>query len=424
MYRQRIFILSGLGLSVWLTALADPLPEGYTLADALTVAQENNAGLQAAHARYEAAMQRVPQAAALPDPRLQVTHFVESVQTRTGPQENVITLSQSIPWFGMRDSRADAAHAHAQSLFYSYQARERSLVIDVAQAFFDYGFIGRAIDLTQRSKALLYQLLPVVEARVEGGEDLNNLLRLQVEIGRIEDHLRTLERQRVEVNAYLGVLLGLTEPVSLPWPDWDAPTETPLDTPMLFLALEEHPSLAISDQRIVQAIAQERVARLQRYPDFMLGINYIETGEAMDPSMRDSGVDPWGVTVGINIPLWWGKNRAVERETRLGRMAEERTRLDAEQRLRSELSVALERYDESMARLRLYGESLLPLARQALEITRTSYEGDRATILEVIDSERSLIELDQLYWRAAANAWQSRIVIQALSETNLLEIQP
>jgi len=32
----------------------------------------------------------------------------------------------------------------------------------------------------------------------------------------------------------------------------------------------------------------------------------------------------------------------------------------------------------------------------------------------VIDSERSLLELELNYWRAAADAWQSRIVIQTL----------
>ena len=35
-------------------------------------------------------------------------------------------------------------------------------------------------------------------------------------------------------------------------------------------------------------------------------------------------------------------------------------------------------------------------------------------MLELIDSERSLLELELNYWRAAADAWQSRITLQTL----------
>ena len=63
-------------------------------------AQSANPQLKAFAQHYEAAMQRIPQASALPDPMFQVTHFVESVQTRTGPQENVFMFSQRMPWFG------------------------------------------------------------------------------------------------------------------------------------------------------------------------------------------------------------------------------------------------------------------------------------------------------------------------------------
>jgi outer membrane protein TolC len=52
----------------------------------LSLALANNPQLEAFEQRYEAALQRIPQASALPDPMFQVTSFVESIQTRTGPQ--------------------------------------------------------------------------------------------------------------------------------------------------------------------------------------------------------------------------------------------------------------------------------------------------------------------------------------------------
>jgi outer membrane protein TolC len=83
--------------------------------------------------------------------------------------------------------------------------------------------------------------------------------------------------------------------------------------------------------------------------------------------------------------------------------------------LKADLRSSLALLDDANRRLRLYGDELLALAEQAVENSRTSYEGGRTGILEVIDSERSLLELQLLYWRAAADAWQHRVTIQTLA---------
>jgi outer membrane protein TolC len=76
--------------------------------------------------------------------------------------------------------------------------------------------------------------------------------------------------------------------------------------------------------------------------------------------------------------------------------------------------------EDTNRRLKLYGEELLSLAEQAVENSRTSYESGRTGILEVIDSERSQLDLQLLYWRAAADAWKQRIIIQTLANQPIL----
>ena len=75
--------------------------------------------------------------------------------------------------------------------------------------------------------------------------------------------------------------------------------------------------------------------------------------------------------------------------------------------------------NDAQRRLKLYGDELLDLAEQAVAITRTSYEGGKTGMLEVIDSERSLLELQLLFWRAASDAWQQRVIIQTLANQPL-----
>jgi len=141
------------------------VPSG-SLESYLSRAQMANPQLKAFQRRYDAAMQRIPQVSALPDPMFQITHFVESVQTRTGPQENVLMFSQKIPWFGKLSSRADAASAEAEALWYAFQNQQLMLARAVSLGFYEYGFTEEAIQLTRENRDLLQELEPIVEEKV------------------------------------------------------------------------------------------------------------------------------------------------------------------------------------------------------------------------------------------------------------------
>lgn len=383
----------------------------------LAQAMAANPQLDAFESRYEAAMQRIPQASALPDPMFQVTHFVESVQTRTGPQENVFTFSQKIPWFGKLSSRENAASAEAQALWFAYQNQQLMLARAVSLAFYEYGYTGEALRLTRENLELLRQLEPVVEEKVRAGGEVNALLRLKVEIGKVGDRLESLRQTRVVQSARLGELLALPATTLLPWPEWEAPETVSPDGPSLVAAIEaNNPELQMLERKISSAQARREIARLESYPDITLGFNYIQTGDpVVNPNTPDAGQDPWGFTVAVNLPIWFEKYDAARAEALANQRSYESEydhRLNA---LRAELSASLARLKDANRRLALYGDDLLGLAEQAVENSRAGYEAGRTGILEVIDSERSLLDLQLLYWRAASDAWQQRVTIQTLA---------
>lgn len=198
------------------SAIGDELPfstpGGGGLVDYLVRAQSFNPRLKAFEQRYLAAMQRAPQVSSLPDPQLQVTWFVDSVQTRTGPQQNIFVLSQKVPWFGKLTRKERVASAEAEAVWYAYQNQQLLLVRAVAEAFFEYGYTKEAIRLTQENRDLLRKLEPIVEEKVKSGGDLNALLRLKVEIGRVDDRWQTLQQTRVMQSAQLREMLALPGP--------------------------------------------------------------------------------------------------------------------------------------------------------------------------------------------------------------------
>lgn len=379
-------------------------------------ASEANPDLTAYRQRYEAALGRVAQSRSLPDPMLQITQFVESVQTRTGPQEQVIMLNQRVPWFGKLDKREAAASAEAEALWYAFQSRQLMLARTVADAFYDYAYTGKAVTLLEENLRLLQELEPSVEERVRGGGEINPLLRLKVEVGRTRDRLRSLQETRRAQSAKLAALLDLPADTTLAWPEWEVAKNggTRNIASLTEALLSTNPELAMMQRQVASAAARRELARLEGYPDVTVGVNYITISEPLNSTMADAGTDPWGVTLGINVPIWRGRLKSQRQEALAMERAAEAVLADRENQLKSELSITLSKLRDAERRLDLYGNELLGLARQAVENSRNSYTSGRVGILEVIDSERSLIELDLQYWRAAADTWQARATLQTL----------
>ena len=85
------------------------LDEGSSLNDYLAYAALNNPQLEAAFNRWKAALEMVSQAHTLPDPRFNYGYFIQEVETRVGPQEHRVGISQMFPWFGKLKLRGEAA---------------------------------------------------------------------------------------------------------------------------------------------------------------------------------------------------------------------------------------------------------------------------------------------------------------------------
>ncbi len=396
-----------------------------SLHDYLDRAQTANPDLQSFAARYEAARARIPQAASLPDPMLQISRFVESVQTRTGPQKNIIGLSQRLPWFGRLSGRERMATAEAEAVHHAFQARQLMLAQAVGLGFFDYAYQGKAIELTAQNLALLGKLVPQVEERVRTGGDLNALLRLQVELGKLRDRLASLTQQRPQLSARLAALLAIPSDELLPWPDWTPEARSELLTlpnPISLLATLDasNPELLLLERKIASASAQTELARLETRPDFTVGLSYIQVGRpVVNPLTPDAGKDPWALTFAVNLPLWNGRTSGVRQEALANKRAAESELTNRRNLLRADAKSALASLQDAHRRVHLYQDDLLLLARQAADITRISYAGNRATLLELIDSERSLLDLDLQLWRAEADAAQQRIILLTLANQPL-----
>ncbi|MFO7654287.1 MAG: TolC family protein [Candidatus Krumholzibacteriia bacterium] len=400
-----------------------------TLDDYLGYALQHNQELAAEQARWRASRQRRAQVTALPDLELRYTEYLESVETRVGPQQRGVGLAQGIPWPGLLSARGRQADARASAAGARVTAAALTVLHDVRAAYWELAYLESTIEVTREHFQLLRQWEQVARSRYAAGRgDYADVVRAQVELGTLEDRLTSLEDRRPSLRAILNVALGrsVAAPVVTPsdlaaiaapggaadtadaGPEPEVPSQLPdgLD-PVRLLA--ENPELdALRSEE--ESFGHARTAAVREgYPDFGVGVDWIQTGAARMEGVSDSGKDPVMARVMVNLPLWRGKYDALREEADAGRVAAAATVRDRERALAARLADALYGYRDAWRRSRLYGPTLVPKGQQSLEAARASYEAGRGSFFGVVDAERVLLELELSYRRALAD----RLVRQA-----------
>lgn len=375
-----------------------------------------NAALRAAYDEWRAACERIPQASSMPDPQFSFLQFVEDVQTRTGPQKRRYSLSQTFPWFGKLDLRGAVASGAAEELWQRVAAERLRVERDIRVAYFEYGYLAQSIRITRGVLELLQQLEPVVQRRIAAGvSGQEDLLRLQVEIGRVENELASLDKVRPSLSSRLAGVMNWRDRELLPLPELAEPELQGVTVDALVeRANEQNPELRELAERIERNRDALDLAAREKWPDFSVGVDYIETGDALDPSTPGSGDDPWGVRLMFSLPISRSRYAAAEREAERNISAARFALTDRRATLRSDLEHAAFKMDDAERQVVLYRETLLPRAREALDVTRASYRAGSASLLDLIDSERALLEFETGYWRACRDHYQAEARLQAL----------
>ncbi len=394
-----------LGLGVLSAAEVDPLSADPTPADYKQYAALHNPGLEAAFNRWKAAVERVPQVTALPDPRFTFRYYIEEVETRVGPQDWSVSVGQMFPWFGTLRLRGNMAAEAADAEWARYEAAKLKLFHQVVTAYYEYYYVGRALATVQAMRDLMGYLEEVARARYRvGSASYADMIRAQVELGKLEDRIRTLEDLHGPLTARLNAVLNrpVDTPIPPPVPQPSAQLDCGDDQVLAWLA-ESSPELTALDHEAARQSQGKALAGKAFYPDLTVGLTYIDTGSALMPGTPDNGKDPVIASVSVNVPLWHGKYDAGRREARARYRAALKGRADRENLLTAAAKLVLHKVRDAERKTDLYRDTLMPKAEQALTATQTAYQAGKASFLDLIDATRVLLEFQLAHERALAD---------------------
>ncbi|MEX0610941.1 MAG: TolC family protein [Pirellulales bacterium] len=371
---------------------------GGDLVELVKEALAANPEVRRMEAEAQAAWERVPQARALPDPMAEGTVFGEPQMMGDGEMRGTLMISQAFPYFKQLGARGQQAAFEALMLQQEAQATRLRIVADVEEAWYRLYLLGQLLRINDANRQLITPLVQVATSRVNVGETTpGDVVLGTLELSRTEEERLMLEQQIASRKAMLNRLLNRPSdsPVVIPGEIDESPGNPSLDE-LRAVAFQQQPEVIAARLRTTATAWGIRVARLERIPE--VSLSYEHMFMKMNPGIE--GSDPWRVGVGANIPLWRGKYRAMEREARQENLA---ANLGVEEAMREYDAMLFDLLEQARAAeqsARLYRNTILPQARQAVEVDQRAYGQGTVTFERVIGNVRNLLTAEAAYHRS------------------------
>jgi outer membrane protein TolC len=390
------------------------------LSELLRHARLHNPRLEAAFERWRAALEEVPQVTKLPEPRLTLAGYAAELETRVGPMRAKASLMQPLPRAGELDAQGARAEALAEVARVELEDLRLELDAAVRDSWYERAWLAEAQSVSRGHLDLLVHWEAVARTRLESGLGSHaDVIQAQVELGKLEDRVRSLEDLARPTDARLNEALGREPGAALP-PAPRLPLEQRLpEEASLFAALAESPAqLAFHHRREATEQALE-VARTSGAARWSLGAEYALIDAARTSGVSGSGDDALALVVGVDLPVWSSAYEAAEREQEARLRAvgrDQRASLDA---LGSQLELALYQLRDADRRAGLYTESLIPKGEEALRALDASYQSGEASFLRLVDAQRVLLEFQLEAVRARTDRARALARVERLTGSPL-----
>lgn len=354
---------------------------------------------------------------ALPDPEAQLAYTNDTVTDFTlGSSEFsqlAFSWTQEVPYPGKRRLAGDVARGEVEVGERTLEAVRLRVRADAKSLYSELFRIDRTRSILEESRALLESFLETARRRYETGEGiLENVLKAQTQLLRLDADLATIAQERRSVGAALNALLGREEDTPL-GPALEAPRPETVQTEALEkAALDASPEVLALRAATRREESRLELAERNLKPDFMWGASYMNRG----------GLDPMVMGMfGMRLPLYKRRKQAeAVMQTRYEVEATERDARSREVKVLSEVRGLLSRVERAGLRMRLYREGILPQAQSALDSAAAAYAAGKTEFITLLDDFLSLLQFEKEYETERAEEATALAALEPLTGRTLL----
>jgi len=386
-------------IALMLAVQAVPVPAPADLEALLAEARAHFPGLAAARGRLAAAETVPSQLEALPDPLAGISWTNAGLTSSTigddGDSMISLTWSQEVPYPGKRRLAGDAGRGEIDVVRWSAEQARLELEARVKRWYAELYHSDRSTAVLAENRVLLESFLATARSRYEtGGGLLQNVLKAQTEISRLDASVETFAAERRNAQAQLNALAGRAIDAPL-GPAMELPESAePINADVLATqAMQRAPAVMRLEAIARRNGARVELARRQTKPDFVWGGAYGYRGD-LDAEITGS--------FGMRLPLYRERKQAQAiaqtlDEAEAAQRDLETAKLEVAVQIRTLLSEAL----RAERLVRLYREAMIPQARSALDSSASAHATGRADFLMLLNDFTAVLsyELDSVTQR-------------------------
>lgn len=449
------------------------------LEEYLKVAADNNLELQAYFNEYLAAMEKVPQVEALPDPELTIGFFIQPMVRFMGNQQADIQLMQMFPWFGMLKTQRDEASKMALARYELFQDAKNSLFYQVKATWYEMYRLEEEIRITEENLDILRQYERLALIRFQsagigtgagssgmpgkptinkssststsmggmsggtasgpspqrttqnsssmgsvssmggGGSGMSDVLRVRIEIKSLENTLALLKDSRLPLQAEFNQLLNRDYNQSVIVSDTLANASITFERMAVLDSItRNNPMLKMLDAEVEAYEAQKKMAKLEGRPMLGAGVNYMPFSPRTENGMSMGGNDMVMPMIRLTIPIYRKKYTALQKEAELKQLAVQQRRENTVNLLSTQWSNSMRNLDDALRRTELYyGQT--DLAQQTLSLLMTSYATDGRDFEEVLRVQQQLLSYQLSLITAVVDQYTTIATLEKLAAVEL-----
>lgn len=346
-----------------------------------------NGDLEASYFEWQAAVHRIEMASAYPNTNLSLGfEYMFSAERMKSFDRTTITAQPdpmsnlSFPTKVVQAGRVRLDEARATGL--RFLARKFAIQKQILTQYLDYALMAEKARIQRENVALLKMLTETAASRVRAGGAQQDLLKAQIEQRLAENELATMESELGSMRAMLNGMLArgaeapLEPPAKLPDPRPVAAD----DAKLIAVAVDANPELAALARDVAGRQDALKLAQMAYIPD-------------INPVAGFTGSVSQFAGAMISVPLNLGMIRGQIKETRAMLHATEAMARQARAERGASFVAALVGMRNAERQAKFFAETVLPKAEQMLASSRQSYAAGSVGFIELVDSQRTLLDV-------------------------------
>jgi len=361
--------------------------EALTLDQCIALAVQQNPLVLSSLQQYNAALARVNQARAYPQPSIDWDSDLQpKLFDFKGTGEWYFGISQSVEFPGKRYLRGKIATKEADAFLQEIELLKLDIVFQVKQAFYGLLLSQEKLRYAQQNLELAQDYLKKAELKFDAGDVAKvEALRARVEASKAANDVRSANNDVRLAKAMLNFLLARKKyaPLEIRGDLKRAPIRLNMEE-LLEKALSFRPEF----KGINLALEREKLTKKQAYmsylPDFELGVSkHRVIGEG----------SWWDFTLSFPIPLFFWqpkKGEIAEAEANINSLEKEYEHLG--NAITLEVEEAYMTAVTANNQIRLFEDEILTQAEEVYNMFLFSYQEGEIGGIELIDARRTLIE--------------------------------